>query len=88
MMISVVNQVQYKRKIPKNARSQDETKLVYSSHSPYRGITPRPPAPFQNYPPVTSPALPVNRSSQVFFINRNATVKLSSINTIHVKQQV
>ena len=31
--------------------------------------------------------LPTNWSSQVFLINRNATVKLSSINTIHVKQQ-
>ena len=33
------------------------------------------------------PTLLVNRSSQVFLINRNATVKLSPINTIHVKQQ-
>ena len=33
------------------------------------------------------PTLPANRPSQVFFINRNATVKLSSINSIHVKQQ-
>ena len=32
------------------------------------------------------PTLPANWSSQVFLINRNATVKLSSINTIHVKQ--
>ena len=31
--------------------------------------------------------LTANRSSQVSSINRNATVKLSSINTIHVKQQ-
>ena len=28
-----------------------------------------------------------NRPSQVFLINRNATVKLSSINAVHVKQQ-
>ena len=33
------------------------------------------------------PTLPANWSSQVLLINRNATVKLSSINTIHVKQQ-
>ena len=31
------------------------------------------------------PTLLANRSSQVFLINRNATVKLSLINTIHVK---
>ena len=31
--------------------------------------------------------LPTNQSFHVFLINRNATVKLSSINTIHVKQQ-
>ena len=33
------------------------------------------------------PTLPTNRSSQVFLINRNVTVKLSSMNTIHVKQE-
>ena len=32
------------------------------------------------------PTLPANWSSQVFHINKNATVKLSSINTIHVKE--
>ena len=53
---------------------------------------------FQNYFPITrissypishppSPTIPANRSSQVFLINRNATVKLSSIDTIHVKQK-
>ena len=31
--------------------------------------------------------LPVNWSSQVFFINRNITVKLSSINTNHLNQK-
>ena len=31
------------------------------------------------------PTLPVNRSFQVFLINRHATVKLSSINAIHAK---
>ena len=31
------------------------------------------------------PTLPANLSSQVFFISRNITEKLSSINTIHVK---
>ena len=31
--------------------------------------------------------LPINRPPQVFLIDKNATVKLSSINTIHVKQQ-
>ena len=30
--------------------------------------------------------LPTNRPSQVFVINRNATAKLNSINTIHIKQ--
>ena len=30
--------------------------------------------------------LPANRSSQVFLVNRDATVKLSSIKTIQVKQ--
>ena len=34
-----------------------------------------------------SPTLPTSRSSQLLLINRNVTVKLSSINTIHVKQQ-
>ena len=33
------------------------------------------------------PTLLANQSSQVFLINRNATVKLSSISTIHIKQQ-
>ena len=33
------------------------------------------------------PPLTENQSYQVFLINRNATVTLSSINTIHVKQQ-
>ena len=32
--------------------------------------------------------LPANQSSQVFPINRNATVKLNSINAIHVKHHV
>ena len=59
-----------------------------------------PPHPFQNslppkknripqflkipIPPLP-PTLPVNQSFQVFLINRNATMKLGSINTIHVK---
>ena len=33
------------------------------------------------------PTLPANQSFQVSLINRNATVKLSSITTIHLKQQ-
>ena len=52
---------------------------------------------FQNHPPPITrilpfrkishpPTLPTNRSSQVFLIDSNATVKLSSVNTIHVKQ--
>ena len=53
--------------------------------------TPPPLPPFQNNPPITRiphpPTLPANPSSQVYLINKNATVKLSSINTIHVKQQ-
>ena len=54
--------------------------------------------PFQNHAPLLlgSPqflkiphphTLPANLPSQVFLISTNATVKLSSINTIHVKQQ-
>ena len=43
------------------------------------------------YPPFLRiphlPILPTNRLSQVFLFNRNATVKLSFINTIHIKQQ-
>ena len=56
-----------------------------------------PTLPFQNNPPdyrmlpflkiPHPPILWANQSSQVFLINRNATVKVSSINTIHVKQQ-
>ena len=42
------------------------------------------PLPFPNIP--HPPTLPANWPSQIFHINRNATVKLSSINTIHVKQ--
>ena len=34
-----------------------------------------------------APTLLAEQSSQIFFINKNATVKLSLINTIHVKQQ-
>ena len=34
-----------------------------------------------------APTLVTNRSFQVFLIDGNATVKLSSINTIHVNQQ-
>ena len=53
----------------------------------------------QNYPFITRipllnlltspipPTLPANASSQFSLINSNATVELSSINTIHVKQQ-
>ena len=65
-----------------------------------KGVSTPPPPPFQNLPPpllgsATSSifktphpcTFPANRSSQVFLINRNGTVKLSSINTIHVKQQ-
>ena len=57
-----------------------------------------PTLPFQNNPPdyrmlpflkiPHPPILWANQSSQVFLINRNATVKVSSINTIHVKQQL
>ena len=35
--------------------------------------------------PPPPPTLPANQSFQVFLINRNATMKLGSINTIHVK---
>ena len=48
-------------------------------------ITPPPPSPFLKIPHPST--LPANQSSQVFLINRNATAKLSSINTIHVTQQ-
>ena len=56
--------------------------------------------PFQNHPPWSGflhflkiphhpppTTLLANQSSQVFLINRNATVKLSSVYTIHIKQQ-
>ena len=36
---------------------------------------------------IPHPPLPANQSFQVFLINGNATVKLSSVNTIHVKEQ-
>ena len=40
-----------------------------------------------NHPKKGPPSvLATNRPSQVFLINRNATLKLSSINAIHVKQ--
>ena len=41
---------------------------------------------FLKIPPLPHTLL-VNQSPQFFLINRNATVKLSSINIIHVKQQ-
>ena len=45
-----------------------------------------PPTPFLKIPHLfTLP--PANQSSQAFLINRNTTVKLSSINIVHVKQQ-
>ena len=61
-----------------------------------KGVSTLPP--FQNHPPLLGFAppflkiphprtLPTNRPSQVFLIDRNASVKLSSANTIHIKQQ-
>ena len=65
--------------------------------SSVKGYQPPPPSLFEPSPLITRippflkishlPTLPANRSFQVFLINRNATKKLSSINTIHVKQQ-
>ena len=62
-------------------------------HNLCRGINPH----FEIIPPITRippflkipypPTLTVNWSYHVFPINRNAVVKLSSINSIHVKQQ-
>ena len=58
-----------------------------------KGVSTSPPyfkiiSPITRIPPFLKiphpPTLPANQSSQVFLINRNATVKLSSINTIHV----
>ena len=53
--------------------------------------TPNPLPISKSFPPISqnplSPSLPANQSSHVFLVNRNATVKLSSTNTIHVKQQ-
>ena len=70
--------------------STKHTQFAKGYHSPLVLRTP-----FQNHPPITRippflkiphlPTLLANRSSQVFLINRNATVKLSLINTIHVK---
>ena len=64
----------------------------------YQGITPPPhfkiTPPLLGSPPphflkslIPPSTLPANRSSYVFLINRNATVILSLINTIHLKQQ-
>ena len=76
--------------------------LKHFSHKFVKGNQSPPPPThthtFQNHPPITRiplpfrkipylPTLPVNWSSQVFLITRNATVKLSSINTTHVKPQ-
>ena len=63
--------------------SQHGCGLLPLHHAKAWGINPLPP--FFKIP--HPPTLPANWSSQVFLINRNATVKLSSINTIHVKQQ-
>ena len=54
----------------------------------YPFITRIPPPQSLNIPhPPPLPTLPANASSQFSLINSNATVELSSINTIHVKQQ-
>ena len=44
-------------------------------------------SPFLKIPLPPSPTVLINQLAQVFLIGRNATVKLSSMNTIHVKQQ-
>ena len=49
------------------------------------------PEPLPSHTFLKIPNLPIllaNRSSQVFLIYRNVTVKLSSINNIHLKQQL
>ena len=61
--------------------STPQVKIIH----PINGIPSPPPTQFLKIP--HPPTLLANPSSQVFLINRNATVKLSSINTIHVKQQ-
>ena len=43
--------------------------------------------PFYFVNPPHPPIILANRSSQIFLITRNATVKLSSVNIIHAKQQ-
>ena len=58
----------------------------------HKGVStlPLPPIskPFPPFLKISHPAtLLANRSSQVFLTKRNATVKLSLINTMHVKQQ-
>ena len=54
---------------------------------PVKGYQPSPPPHFKIIPPhYQDPTLPANPSSQVFPMDRNATVKLSSINTSYVKQ--
>ena len=72
--------------------------LVFAIFIVCKGVSPPPSPHFKIIPPITrilpflkiphapSP-LPSNPSFQVFLINRNATVKLTSINTIHIKQQ-
>ena len=69
--------------------------LIYN-HSPQRSINLPPSPTSKSFPSLLGsphflkfpiPTLPANQSFQVFLINRNATVKLSSITTIHLKQQ-
>ena len=75
---------------------QEEMKAFIQMFEFRKGVsTPCPPPhPFlKSSPPFVKiahpphpPTLLANRSSQVFLINRNETVKLSSINTINLKQ--
>ena len=64
-------------------------KVHFIVHKGYQPPPPPPPdLPTPSHPPPPPPpTLPTNQSSQVFLIDRNPTVKLSSMNTIHVKQQ-
>ena len=63
----------------------------------FKGVSTLPPPISKSSPPLLgsppflkiphSPTLLANWSSQVFLINRKGSVKLSSMNTIHVKQR-
>ena len=81
----------------KQLKCTEKLKNITATNIVHKGVSTPPPSQFQNHLPLLgslhflkSPITlgkSVNQSSRVFLVNRNATVKLSSINTVHVKQQ-